>query len=46
LTVIALAFALVGWLRGDTSYRRWVVVPASFAIACMAAYWTIERLRF
>jgi hypothetical protein len=46
MTVIALAFALVGWLRGDTSYRRWVVVPASFAIACMAAYWTIERLRF
>jgi hypothetical protein len=44
LLVIATAFALVGWHRAHASYRRHVVLPASLAIACMALYWTIERL--
>jgi hypothetical protein len=44
LLVIATAFALVGWLRANPSYRRLVVVPASLAIACVAVYWTIQRL--
>jgi hypothetical protein len=46
LLVIATAFALVGWLRATGVYRRLVVVPASLAIACVAVYWTIERLTF
>lgn len=45
LAVIALALVAVGWWRSvDTGrYRRWVVVPASVAIAIVGAYWTIAR---
>jgi hypothetical protein len=45
LAVIAAAFLLVGW---HCSERRWyrgrVVIPASILIACMAVYWTVERV--
>ena len=46
LSVIALAFAAVGWWRRAeaASYRRWVVVPASLAIALVGAYWTVIRV--
>ena len=45
LTVIAAAFALVGWQWGNRSwYRRLIVVPASAMIAGVAVYWTIARL--
>ncbi len=45
LAVIATAFLVVGWYCGSRNwYRRLVVVPASALIACMAVYWTIERL--
>jgi hydrogenase/urease accessory protein HupE len=45
LAVIATAFLLVGWHYSNrTWYRGRVVVPASAMIACMAVYWTIERL--
>lgn len=45
LTVIAVAFLAVGWRWGSRAwYRERVVVPASLAIACLAVYWTIERL--
>ena len=45
LTVIAAAFLLVGWQWGTRGwYRRRIVVPASALIACMAVYWTFERL--
>jgi hypothetical protein len=45
LTVIAAAFALVGWQWGNRSwYRRLIVVPASAVIAGVAVYWTIARL--
>jgi hypothetical protein len=46
LTVIGLAFAAVGWWRRaeGASYRRWVVVPVSLAIALVGAYWTIIRV--
>jgi hypothetical protein len=45
LTVIGAAFALVGWRWGNREwYRRLVVMPASAAIACIAAYWTIQRI--
>jgi hypothetical protein len=45
LAVIAGAFLLVGWFwtRQDW-YRRRVVLPASALIACIAVYWTVERL--
>ncbi len=46
LAVIVIAFAAVGWWRRSqaASYRRWVVVPASLAIAIVGAYWTVTRI--
>ena len=45
LTVIGAAFAVVGWRWGSREwYRRLIVVPASAAIACIAVYWTIQRI--
>ncbi len=45
LTVIGAAFAVVGWRWGGREwYRRLVVMPASAAIACIAVYWTIQRI--
>jgi hydrogenase/urease accessory protein HupE len=47
LTVIGVAFLLVGWHCAHRAwYRSRIVVPASTVIACMAVYWTIERLSF
>lgn len=44
LSVIAVAFGLVFWVRNRPAYRAWVVIPASSAIALVGIYWTIERL--
>jgi hypothetical protein len=45
LAVIGAAFLLVGWHCAHRGwYRRRIVIPASALIACMAVYWTIERL--
>ena len=45
LAVIALAMLAVGWWRATRleTYRRWVVVPASLAIAIVGLYWTAVR---
>jgi len=44
LAVIALAFTAVAYWRADRAgYRRFVVQPASLAIALVGLYWTIER---
>jgi hypothetical protein len=45
LTVIALAALAVGWWRLSRreTYRRWVVVPVSLAIALVGLYWTAAR---
>ena len=44
LTVIAAATLAVGWWRTAPFYRPRIVVPASLAIACVAIYWTAQRL--
>ena len=45
LTVIAVAFAAVAyWQRGRPAYRRFVVLPASLAIAAIGLFWTIQRV--
>ncbi|MBM3740481.1 MAG: HupE/UreJ family protein [Acidobacteria bacterium] len=45
LTVIGLAFLLVGWRWSQRSwYRARIAVPASLLIAVTAFYWTYERL--
>jgi hypothetical protein len=45
LTVILLAFFLVGkWLGPKPFYRKVVVIPSSVIIVVVAGYWTIERI--
>ena len=45
LSVIAIAFALCAyWQRRDlVAYRRFVVLPASLAIALVGLFWTVQR---
>ncbi len=43
LAVIALAFLAVGLFLQRSWYRNRIVIPASFAIAAMGAYWVVER---
>ena len=43
--VIAVAFALVGyWFGKKDWYRSRISVPASTAIACVGAWWVVERV--
>jgi HupE / UreJ protein len=45
LTVVALAFAAVAyWQRNSLTYRRFIVQPASLAIALAGLYWTVQRI--
>ncbi len=44
LTVIAIAFVLVGWAIRRTWYRRAIAIPASCVIAVVGAYWFVERV--
>lgn len=47
LTVIAIAFLAVGaWFGRKSWYRRVISVPASLIIACIGAYWVLERVFF
>ncbi len=43
LTVIAIAFVLVGWAIRKSWYRTAIAIPASCVIAAVGAYWVIER---
>jgi len=44
LAVIGGAFLLVmPWMRGP-NYRRFIVIPASLAIAAVGVWWTVERV--
>jgi hypothetical protein len=45
LTVILLAFFLVGkWFGQKQFYRKVVVIPVSLVIILIATYWTVERI--
>nr|WP_245626863.1 HupE/UreJ family protein [Aestuariivita boseongensis] len=45
LTVIALAFLAVGYWFGQKDwYRARIAMPASVVIACVGAYWFVERV--
>ncbi|MBS1577892.1 MAG: HupE/UreJ family protein [Bacteroidetes bacterium] len=47
LTVILTAwFLLAKWFGKKRYYRRYIVIPLSFVIGLIAAYWTIERIFF
>jgi hydrogenase/urease accessory protein HupE len=44
LTIIALAFLAVAyWRANGLTYRRFIVQPASLAIAIAGLYWTVQR---
>ncbi len=43
LVVIAVAFLAVGFWRKEPWYRPRIVLPVSFVIALVGAYWTAER---
>ena len=44
VTVLAVAFALVGWFQKRSWYRQRVVQPAAGLIAAIGALWTVQRL--
>jgi HupE/UreJ protein len=44
LTVIALAFLVVGLFASKPWYRQYISIPASLAIAAVGAYWVVERV--
>ncbi len=44
LTVIAIAFLLVGWFARTSWYRKAIAIPASLCIALVGAYWVVERV--
>jgi HupE / UreJ protein len=47
ISVIAIAYLLLGWWAGKWSgYHKWVIVPMSLIIALIAGWWTFERLVF
>lgn len=44
LAVLALAFAVVGWLHKRIWYRHRVTIPASVCIAATGIYWSLQRI--
>jgi len=45
ITIILTAYILIGKAFGDKPYyRKYFVIPLSIIIACIAAYWTVQRL--
>ncbi len=45
ITIILLAYFLISkWFSGKVWYRERIVYPVSSIIACVALYWTINRL--
>ena len=47
ITVILLVFGLlISWAGKKTWYRKRIIYPLSILIACVAAFWTIQRIFF
>lgn len=46
LTVLLVAFAALGWLRGWTGYYNRIARPATITIAGIGAYWLVKRVVF
>jgi hypothetical protein len=43
LSVVVLAFLMIGWFRDRSWYRKVFVVPVSILIAVVGLYWAVER---
>lgn len=46
VVILAAYFILAKWFASKPYYRKWIVVPLSFCIAGIAAFWTIQRIFF
>jgi hypothetical protein len=47
ISIIMIAYLVIGyWFANKEWYKKMIVQPASTIIACIALYWTIERLLF
>lgn len=47
IAVITIAYLSIAvWTRNKTWYKQRVVIPVSGVIACIAAFWTIQRVFF
>ncbi len=44
LAVIGLAVAATFWIKDETKYRQWVVIPASTLIAVAGLFWAYQRV--
>ena len=44
LAIIGLAFTFTFWIKDETKYRRFVVIPASALIALAGLFWAYQRL--
>ncbi len=44
LSIITLAWILLGWFMKSPNYRRFIIVPGSLLIGTTGIVWTIERL--
>ena len=44
LSIICAAIALTFWIKDEQKYRRWIVIPASAAIALTGLVWAYQRL--
>lgn len=44
LSVLTILYVFAGGFRGATWYRPRFAIPVSFAIACVAGFWTVQRL--
>jgi hypothetical protein len=41
--VVLLALLVAQWRSNHVAYRRWIVQPASLAIALVGAFWSVQR---
>lgn len=46
LSVVLVAFLVLGWFRHKEWCRSRVTIPASIGVALVALYWTVERVFF
>lgn len=47
IAVILAAYFLLGKIFGNKPYyRKWIVIPLSVIIACVALFWTVQRIFF
>jgi hypothetical protein len=46
LAVIAIALLATFGVRDEKTYRNFIVIPGSLAIAVLGVWWTIERIFF